>query len=229
MNAILKQPLRPIYHMMTAVPMLRERARRAAIGSDYRRWCADNPCPESASRFALYQSLLDAERLGEAIDYLEFGVWKGESLRWWIENNRDPASSFFGFDSFEGLPVNWEGMPRGSFSVDGALPEIDDPRCRLVKGLFQDTLPPWLSGRELSRRLVVNLDADLYGSTLLAMIQLMPRMKPGDVLIFDEFHSYMHEFRALQDALDAYPMRVAAIGRSGGWGQVALKVISSRP
>ena len=79
-------------------------------------------------------------------------------------------------------------------------------------------------GAAVLRRLVVNLDADLYGSTLLVLIQLMPLLKAGDVLFFDEFHSYMHEFRALQDALTAHPMTFRMLGRASGWSQLALAV-----
>jgi len=194
------------------------------MGSMYRRWCTENPCPEVPTRFDLYRSTLDSDHLGAPIDYLEFGVWEGESIRWWSENNLDPNSTFHGFDSFEGLPVNWDGMPKGAFSTGGAIPQISDPRCRFVKGYFHQTVPDWLAGHVHSRRLVVNLDADLYGSTLLVLIQLMPHLKPGDVLFFDEFHSYMHEFRALQDALTAHPMKLRPLGRACGWSQLAVAV-----
>ncbi len=222
---VLKKAFHPLYHLITGLPSVRDRAHRAAIGSEYRRWCAANPCPEFASRFALYQSVFESEGLDGPIDYLEFGVWKGDSLRWWAEKNRDPASSFHGFDSFEGLTDAWEGLPQGAFSTNGSIPDIPDPRCRFIKGYFHETLPGWLSGRELAHRLVANLDADLYGSTLLALLQVMPRMKPGSIVFFDEFHSYMHEFRAFQDALAANPLNFAALGRTADWTQLALKVV----
>src|SRR5437868_2810811 len=34
--------------------------------------------------------------------YLEFGVWQGDSLRWWAEHLTDATARFVGFDSFEG-------------------------------------------------------------------------------------------------------------------------------
>ncbi len=49
------------------------------------------------------------ETLGNiAISYIEFGVWKGESLGEWIGINTDAGSRFYGFDSFEGLPEEWD-------------------------------------------------------------------------------------------------------------------------
>ena len=53
---------------------------------------------------------------------------------------------------------------------------------------------------------MIHLDADLYGSTLFTMLHLMPRLNPGDILIFDEFCSYMHEYRAFEDAITAFPV-----------------------
>jgi len=41
---------------------------------------------------------------------LEFGVWQGESTRFFAGLNRSPSSRFYGFDSFEGLPEDWRGM-----------------------------------------------------------------------------------------------------------------------
>ena len=36
--------------------------------------------------------------------YLEFGVWKGDSIRQWSDLLKHSASRLHGFDSFEGLP-----------------------------------------------------------------------------------------------------------------------------
>jgi len=44
---------------------------------------------------------------------LEFGVWKGDSIRYFAK--RIPSFKFFGFDSFEGLEEDWIGsrQPKG--------------------------------------------------------------------------------------------------------------------
>ena len=157
------------------------------------------------------------------IDYLEFGVSRGDSLRWWVENCRHPESTFTGFDTFEGIPEAWASWPRGTFSADGKAPEIDDPRCSFVKGLFQDTLAGWLSDREFPRRAVVHLDADLYSSTLVVLAQLLPKIKSNDILIFDEFCSYLHEYRAFAEMTKAYGREFVPLCRTAEWFQVALK------
>jgi hypothetical protein len=55
--------------------------------------------------------------------YLEFGVWRGKSLRYWVSHINEPSARFVGFDSFEGLPDDWNwSMRRAAFSVAGTLP-----------------------------------------------------------------------------------------------------------
>src|SRR6266545_4942707 len=79
------------------------------------------------------------------IDYLEFGVYEGVSIRYFAERHRDPESRFVGFDTFSGLPENWREFGPGHFDVNGRVPSIKDSRVSFVPGLFQDTLPTFLS------------------------------------------------------------------------------------
>jgi hypothetical protein len=208
-------------------PLAQKLAHRAVYLARFWDWCRRNPCPTFPKRFELYGSLIVHERLDGPIDYLEFGVFRGASLRWWVEHVGHPGATFTGFDTFEGLPEDWShtGLPKGTFSAGGQIPDIPDPRCRFEKGLFQDTLLPFIERHDLSRRLVVHMDADLYGATLFVLLHLLPRMKPGDLLIFDEFHDYTDEFRAYEDALAAFPRSFAALGHTPGFAQVALQIL----
>lgn len=134
---------------------------------------------------------------------LEFGVWKGESIRYFAGLNRSPRSRFYGFDSFEGLPEDWRGMAAARFDVNGEAPLVDDPRITFVKGWFQDTLPTRLDELEAEsagRALVVHFDADLYSSTLYLLFALGARFKRYH-FIFDEFSG--HETRALYNYIQA--------------------------
>jgi hypothetical protein len=140
------------------------------------------------------------------IDYFEFGVFRGGSIRRWSQLNTSPNSRFFGFDSFEGLPEKWNEVPKGSYSAKGDLPAIDDPRVHFVKGWFQESVPNFLMGYTAieQNRLVIYNDCDLYSSTLLCLTQFNSVMKPGTILIFDEFGDLVHEFRAFLDYSQAY-------------------------
>src|SRR4051794_12682760 len=141
-----------------------------------RRWIA-----EQRGQIPTFEDLYDfyryahGEVCGEtAIDFLEFGVYKGHSIRFWSKMNRDPQSRFIGFDSFEGLPEDWtRNWRKGAMGdVGGAVPQIDDQRVSFVKGWFQNTLPGFLNGFTPRSRLVVHNDSDLYSSTLFTLASL---------------------------------------------------------
>ena len=109
------------------------------------RWMAEQRerIPTFEHLYDFYRYVHDQVCGGTAIDFLEFGVYKGHSIRFWSQMNRDPQSRFIGFDSFEGLPEDWtRNWPKGAMGdVAGAVPQIDDERVSFVKGWFQNTLP----------------------------------------------------------------------------------------
>jgi hypothetical protein len=142
---------------------------------------------------------------GTAIDYLEFGVCDGHSIRLWSQFNRDPQSRFIGFDSFEGLPEDWtRNFPRGALSMGGKLPQIDDERVSFVKGWFQNTVPGFLTGFTPRSRLIIHNDSDLYSSTLFTLANLNMLLVPGTVVILDDFSMATHVFRAFADYQSAF-------------------------
>ena len=156
--------------------------------------------------------------------HLEFGVWEGESIRWWTENNREPGDPplFHGFDSFEGLPVKLGGCPRGPSRPGARTDGLPTTRCHFVKGYFHQTFPGWLAGARPSRRLVVNPDADLYPcSTLLVLIQLMP-LSEGRRRSSSSTNStaFMHESPAPSGCLDGPPHETSGpLGRASYAGR----------
>lgn len=177
--------------------------------------------PRLENRYRLYDRMIATLGLeAEALQYLEFGVFKGDSIRYWAAANRNPGSSFSGFDSFEGLPEDWfKGMPKGAFDVGGQFPDSDDHRVQFVKGWFSESLKPFLREHrpDPSKRTVLHLDADLYSSTyyVLNCLYFDNWIKPGTVLIFDEVvvASIAHtEFRAFWDFVQVMNLRYKVIG-----------------
>ena len=149
-----------------------------------------------------------ASRLNnEPVLFLEFGVWKGESLKWFSNQLTNPDSRFVGFDTFTGLPEDWtERVKKGTFTTHGVLPDLIDERVSFKKGLFSESLPACLDELKSlmpGRRVIVHLDADLFSSTLFVLCTLWPVMKEYDVL-FDEF--FGEESLALLAFLKAYPV-----------------------
>ena len=148
--------------------------------------------------------------------YLEFGVWQGSSIKYISNKFMDNSNQFFGFDSFIGLPEDWDTMTKvvnkSSFSVNGIIPKIKDKRVKFVKGWFQNTLPNFITdlSKKIEKPLVVHYDADLYSSTLFCLIQV-DRLKVPYLAIFDEFPG--HETRALYNYIQITGAKVEFIGR----------------
>jgi Macrocin-O-methyltransferase (TylF) len=148
---------------------------------------------------------------GEAILYLEFGVYRGYSMRLWSEGLKNPDAQLIGFDSFEGLPEDWHAdASAGRFDTGGQTPMIDDSRVSFVKGWFDAVLPTF--NMPSHDRLVVNLDADIYSSTKYVLDWLTPHIRPGDILYFDEFFDRTQELRAFDEFLKTTNMRFALLG-----------------
>jgi len=137
-----------------------------------------------------------AERVRDMrVLYLEFGVFRGASMRYWSNVLNNPDARLYGFDSFEGLPEDfddvWGPYVKGTFDVKGAIPKIDDPRVEFVKGWFEHTLPTFqLPEHEV---LVIVLDADLYSSTDCVLTHLRPFIKIGTFIYFDDMSRPNHE------------------------------------
>ena len=165
--------------------------------------------PRFRDRSDLYTAL--AQKIEqEAVLYLEFGVWRGASLRSWSHLLRNPLSSLHGFDSFEGLPEAWDRFPKGTFDVKGMLPQFDDPRVILHQGWFHETLPEFVLPAH--ERLLLNLDADLYSSTRYVLETLREAICPGTIILFDEFHDRQHEVKAFSEFMETHRMKFRFLG-----------------
>jgi hypothetical protein len=174
--------------------------------------------PNKADRFALFTEALRRIRGAHPL-YLEFGVFQGRTLRWWSNYLTAPTARFVGFDSFEGLPEQWQSdAPAGSFNADGP-PIIPDPRVSFVTGWFDETLPGWEPPEH--DQLIVNIDCDLYSSTTVVLTWLASRLRPGSLVYFDDLLDRDHELRALQEWLCTPGNRAVPVA-TARWGQHML-------
>lgn len=128
---------------------------------------------------------------------LEFGVHTGTTINK-IADLR-PDLKFTGFDSFEGLPEDWDTGPKivstAAFDRGGVMPEVRG-NISLVKGFFNQSLPKWLeeqTGR-VSKKIAVegdfvsylHIDCDIYSSTVTVFEHLNDYIKVGSIIRFDE-------------------------------------------
>lgn len=185
--------------------------------------------PYFSHRYELYEYLNRQIIHQSPIDYLEFGVFKGASFKKWVQLNSHEQSRFIGFDSFEGLPEDWEhafGKTDSKiFDIQGRVLDVNDTRASFRKGWFQDTLPKFLQQTRIESQLIVHIDSDLYSSSLYTLASLNSIMAPGTIIIFDEYSSPLNEFRAWNDYLTAFRRHARPLAASGRYfAQVAFQL-----
>jgi O-methyltransferase len=167
-----------------------------------------------------------ARRRSVAVDYLEFGVHRGHSILYFASQNRAPESRFYGFDSFAGLPEDWnDRYRRGHFDTGGRIPETTDPRVKFVVGYFHETLPGFLSRFVADKPVIVNIDCDLYSSALYCLTRLDASLPKGTIIIFDEFGDVLHEFRAANDYASSYRRDYRVICSHDNFYTVAIELL----
>ena len=166
---------------------------------------------------ALKEALLDGL-------VLEFGVYNGKSIR---NIAAQVHSTVHGFDSFQGIPENWNDEPSGSYSANGNLPEVPS-NVTLYQGWFDETIPKFKKAHDGPIRFM-NIDCDLYSSTKTIFDLLGSQIIPGTVIVFDEYIGYKSwkndEFKAFQEAVSQYQWKYQILTFSFATKQVAVKII----
>jgi hypothetical protein len=156
---------------------------------------------------------------------LEFGVFSGTTLKM-IADARG-GQSVFGFDSFQGLPEMWRaGFPAGAFAVE-QLPQVAG--AELVVGWFDETLPKFLADHPGPVDFL-HVDCDLYSSTRTVLELVGPRLRPGSVVMFDEFFNYPgwqeHEAKAWDEYLQRSGTKIQYEAFTLNNEQVAARIVS---
>jgi hypothetical protein len=142
--------------------------------------------------------------------FAEFGVWRGTTINMIAEQVGD-RTTVHGFDSFEGLPEDWHGPYRkGLFHMKGTLPQVR-PNVRLYPGWFEATVPRFAAEHPSTPVAFLHVDCDLYSSTKTIFDHLGERLRPGSVIVFDEYFNYPdwreHEYKAFQELVAARRLR----------------------
>ena len=185
-------------------------------------------------------------------DYLEFGMWKGGSMIAAYHLSRRSGSlsgmRFYGFDSFEGIPslnVNkreGKAFPPGSFStglaevrrnLSGA--KVDMSRVELIPGWYSDTLTPQTAeGLGLRAAAIVNVDCDVYESTVPVLAFVEPYLVDGSIIIFDDWYCFANreklgEQKAFTEWLERRPHLKATPYKEFGWDGKAFIINRRSP
>ncbi len=158
--------------------------------------------------------------------WLEFGVYRGETINYIAGKTH---VKIFGFDSFEGLPEFWrDGFEAGHFSVS-KLPPVA-PNVELIKGWFNETLPPFMSQRKGGVSFI-HVDCDLYSSTKTIFENCGSQIKEGTVIVFDEYFNYpgwQHgEYKAFKEFIASHGLGYEYIGYVYTHEQVAVRIVEA--
>jgi hypothetical protein len=182
---------------------------------------SNSEVPRFADRFLMYSHVIKKYELSNRpLQYYEFGVFEGNSIKYWLQETLHSDSEYFGFDSFEGLPEDWfEGMGKGAFDLNGKLPDIKDNRAHFIKGWFNESLPEFVKAHSpsIDKQIVLHLDADLYSSTyyVLNFLHFCGYIRKGTILIFDEIIVASiadTEFRAFYDFVEVMGLKYEVLG-----------------
>ena len=152
--------------------------------------------------------------------YLEFGVASGLTIN---HLAKQIAEKIHGFDSFEGLPEDWQtGYEKGHFAQKAPLVEKN---VVLHVGWFDKTLPPFV--REHPEPVAfLHVDCDLYSSTKEVFRQLDDRVTIGSVIVFDEYFNHPtwreDEFKAFHEFISDKTLKYEYIGYVPSHQQVAV-------
>ncbi|WP_417431548.1 TylF/MycF/NovP-related O-methyltransferase [Kiloniella sp.] len=186
------------------------------------------------------QHLVDSAATSKFFGYsMEFGVYKGDTLNHLATNH--PAETFWGFDSFCGLPEKWylshdkkNVVPKNWFALD-ELPKTAE-NVKLAPGWFDDALPSWLEKNE-GPVSFAHMDCNLYSSTKTVLTHLDARIVTGTILVFDELqhweklsHEYAYEtwqegeWKALSEWVHEYNRNITPLSRTKH-GQAAFRVL----
>ncbi len=142
---------------------------------------------------------------------MEFGVFSGFSINHFssfIKENNDNRT-VYGFDSFEGLSESWGGtdFAKGHFDKAGVLPKVNE-NVSLVKGWINDTLPKFVTEKDLNKNKVafIHVDVDTYSPTKAIFECTQKHFQEGTIIVFDELLGYPgwkeHEYKALIEIIN---------------------------
>lgn len=142
--------------------------------------------------------------------YIELGVTTGKTINFIAALN--PHQTIYGFDSFLGNPEDYEKdnhkYSKWTFGLKDPtkLPPILG-NVKLIQGPFAESLPYFIDKYLQKNQIAfLHVDCDLYSSTNTALQVLAPYIRPGTIIVFDDFYNYVDyekfELKAFEEFLE---------------------------
>ncbi len=158
--------------------------------------------------------------------FLEFGVFKGDSINLFAKSLEKINAQIYGFDSFEGLKNEWmteEFNPPGTFDLKGKKPKVKS-NVKLIDGWVEETIENFFS--ENAKKIAfVHFDLDTYESTSFVLKSIKKNLQSGTIILFDEFYGFpnweKYEYKAFIEEIEKEKFKYIAFGTR----QACIKII----
>ena len=155
---------------------------------------------------------------------LEFGVFSGFTINH-IASQTD--QDVHGFDSFEGLPEDWNSAKKGTFNQNGKMPDVAD-NVQLHAGWFEDTIDEF-KNNFTGMISFMHIDCDLYSSTHTVLFSLKKQITKGTIIVFDEYFNYpgwqKHEYLAFKEFINETGKKYEYIAFAGRGFSVGVRIL----
>jgi len=159
--------------------------------------------------------------------FLEFGVYKADSINFFSKFLSPHGLEIYGFDSFEGLEEDWvsnEFYPAGTFTLNKKTPKVLK-NVRIIKGKVQNTLENFLKEKANKKIIFTHMDMDTYQATKFALNKIKPFLIKGSIILFDNFYNFpnwqQHEYKAFTEELSEKEFKYIAFSES----PVAIEIL----
>ena len=163
---------------------------------------------------------------------VECGVWRGGMMAGFA-NTLGTGRNYYLFDSFEGLPTAKEidGKSAIAWQKDVNSPQYFDnckaemewaekamkksgaTKYKLVKGWFENTIPPYKFDEEIA---LLHLDGDWYDSTMICLEHLFPKVIKGGLIILDDYYIWEGCRKAVHDYISKHSIPVRVLQYNNG-------------
>jgi hypothetical protein len=157
---------------------------------------------ESIRTFAINEAI---KKFSKEKLFLEFGVYKGNSINLFAKYLKNIDAKIYGFDSFVGLKDEWitnNFHAKGHFNLNKNKPKILS-NIELIDGWVEDTIDNFIEKNIEKKIGFVHFDMDTYSSTKLILEKIKKYLEPGAVILFDEFYGFpnweKYEFKAFKE------------------------------
>ncbi|CAO5679052.1 MAG: hypothetical protein HEEMFOPI_01216 [Holosporales bacterium] len=165
--------------------------------------------------------------------FIEMGVATGRTINFIAALK--PKEIIHGFDSFEGLPQDWDRKDRAYnqsvFAYKSPYPDVPVLKnVLLYKGWFRDILPRFKRDILKENHIAfLHIDCDIYESTKDVFDTLGENIVKGTIIIFDEFYNYdsyeKNEYKAFIEFIQRTGKKFRYIAFNEDHEQVVVEII----